>query len=99
MYIKKYSSPYKTLSQYLTHDYDLWLVLSSLQIRLPMTIDFEWIKGHQEDVQDEEIQTKISLNTDVDKLAARAYEQGHLSPEQGMFLSGVVCFHQQGHHV
>lgn len=90
---------FMNVSQYLTHDYDLWLVLSSLQARLPMMIDFEWIKSHQQDHQDEDIMIKIGLNNDVDKLATKAYKQGYLSPERGMFLSGVVCFHQQGHHV
>jgi hypothetical protein len=90
---------FMNVSQYLTHDYDLWLVLSSLQLRLPMNIEFEWIKSHQQDDDDETIKTKIGLNNDVDRLASTAYELGSISPERGSFLSGVVCFHQQGHHV
>jgi hypothetical protein len=57
---------FMNMSQYLTHDYDLWLVLSSLQLQLPMTIEFEWIKSHQQDDDDETIMTKIGLNNDVD---------------------------------
>jgi hypothetical protein len=83
------------VAQYLTHDFDLWMVLADLQKRLNITIDFEWIKSHKGNVDNEESQIKIGLNKDVDDLATRAYLINGPLPERGAFLAGSVCYHQQ----
>jgi hypothetical protein len=90
---------FMNVAQYLTHDFDIWMVLADLQKRLNITIDFEWIKSHQDNADNEESQIKIGLNKDVGDLAMRAYLINGPLPEQGAFLASSVCYHQQGKHV
>jgi hypothetical protein len=93
------SPSFMNVSQYLTHDFDLWMVMADLQQHINITIDFEWIQIHQDNVDNEEAQVKPSLNADVDTLASRAYSLNGPLPERGAFLAGTVCYHQQGKHV
>jgi hypothetical protein len=37
-------SMFMNVKEYLTHDFDLWGVLSNLQIHLKLSINFKWIK-------------------------------------------------------
>jgi hypothetical protein len=95
----KKNPSFMNIGQYLTHDYDLWMVMSHLQSRLALNIEFEWIKGHQTVSEEVPNLTGILLNTDVDRLATVQYAKQYLSPQRGVFLVGTVCLHQNGHHV
>jgi hypothetical protein len=87
------------IRQYLTHDFDLWMVLSHLQKHMALRVEFEWIKGHQTPTDDMDKNVGILLNIDVDNLATAQYAKHTISPQRGVFLAGTVCFHQRGHHV
>jgi hypothetical protein len=90
---------FMNIKEYLTHDYDLWCVLSNLQINLKTTVHFEWIKGHQSLTDEEPSKDSIQINNDVDKLASDMYKFNLPSPHRGVFHSGIVCFHQNGFHI
>jgi hypothetical protein len=87
------------IGQYLTHDFDLWMLLGHLQTHLSLRIEFEWIRGHQIPTEDMESNIGILLNNDVDELATKQYTKKGASPQRGVFLAGTVCYHQSGHHV
>jgi glycogen synthase len=87
------------IGQYLTHNFDLWMVMSHLHSRLALNIEFEWIKGHHTPSEEIPNGTGILLNIDVDRLAIAQYTKQIMSPQRGVFLAGTVCFHQNGHHV
>jgi hypothetical protein len=90
---------FMNVNQYLTHDYDLWLVMGDLQRWLPLRINFEWIRSHQDSVENDAQQTYVKLNNDVDILALEVYTDTAHPIERGFFLAGQVCYHQSGHHV
>jgi hypothetical protein len=90
---------FRNVGQFLTHDYDLWMVLSNLQSNLLLKVDFEWVRGHQAAVLDTGNLDAILLNNDVDRLATLQYDKRQNIPERGAFKSGGVCFHQMGFHV
>jgi hypothetical protein len=87
------------VNEYLVHDYDLWKLLVHLQLRLKITIQFEWIRGHQQDSDGSPDQLAIELNNEVDALATDIYKLHMPIPQRGAFYSGKVCFHQDGFHV
>ncbi len=87
------------VNHYLTHDYDLWRLMVHLQMTLKITIQFEWIKGHQQDSDVSVDQLPIELNNQVDALATAVYELNIPIPQRGAYHSGQVCFHQEGFHV
>ncbi len=92
---------------FLMHDYDLWMVLADLQLHLKLGINFEWIKSHQTKsnntppTKEEQalLEQKVQINTDVDNMASHAYRNEQSYTERGAFLSGEVCYHQDGAHV
>jgi hypothetical protein len=90
---------FMNVSNYLVHDFDLWMVMAELQRRLFLTINFQWIRSHQTDVSPETDSTLVQLNNDVDILASKAYSAQSALVERGTFLAGSVCYHQSGHHV
>jgi hypothetical protein len=90
---------FRNVGQYLTHDYDLWMVMSNLQQNMRLKIEFEWVRGHQSiDMGNEQLMALL-LNTEVDWLATLQYDKGQEIPQCGSFISGEVCFHQLGFHV
>jgi hypothetical protein len=90
---------FRNVGQYLTHDYDLWMVLSNLQSNLLLKVEFEWVRGHQTADLSAGNLDAILLNNDVDRLATLQYDKRQNIPQRGAFKSGVVCFHQMGFHV
>jgi hypothetical protein len=58
---------FRNVGQYLTHDYDLWMVLSNLQTNLLLKVNFEWVRGHQANDIDNADATAILLNNEVDQ--------------------------------
>lgn len=58
-------------------------------MRLRITIQFEWIKGHQNSTDNPLDQFSIELNTQADSLATDIYKSDLRQ----------VCFHQEGFHV
>jgi hypothetical protein len=87
------------VGQYLTHDYDLWCLMSHLQLNLHTNVKFEWIKGHQDSSDNPLDEFLITLNTQVDALATDIYKSDLVAHQRGVFLAGQVCFHQEGCHV
>jgi hypothetical protein len=87
------------VGRYLTHDFDLWNLLSHLQSHLNLVIHFEWIKGHQDVVDSSSSNLFVDLNIQVDSLATEIYKEDLPIPQRGFYHSGVVCFHQEGFHV
>jgi hypothetical protein len=87
------------IGQYLTHDFDLWMVMSQLQDHLALKVEFEWIKGHQCLSMDIDNSTGVLLNIDVDQLATKQYSKNIITPQCGVFHAGTVCYHQEGNHV
>jgi hypothetical protein len=75
------------------------MVISHLQDNLALPIEFEWIKGHQTLSADMDGGTGVLLNIDVDHLATAQYAKQIITPQHGVFHAGMVCYHQQGHHV
>jgi hypothetical protein len=87
------------VGRYLTHDFDLWNLLSHLQSHLKLMIHFEWIKGHQDLVDSSSSNLFVDLNIQMDSLATEIYREDLPIPQRGFYHSGVVCFHQEGCHV
>jgi ribonuclease HI len=78
---------FRNAKQYLVHDYDLWMVTSSLLRSIHLSVDFEWVKGHQTlDVNNEDI-LPILLNTEVDKLATEQYKRADTLKHRGLFCT------------
>jgi hypothetical protein len=91
--------PFMNVKEYLTHDFDLWEVMSELQDHLKLTVHFEWIKSHQTSTGEELSADAIRLNTEVDALATDVYKLKKKPPHRGFYFSGTVCFHQNGYHI
>jgi ribonuclease HI len=87
------------VQQYLVHDYDLWKVTSELQKSIHLSINFEWVRGHQSADENNNNNIAILLNIDVDRMATAQYEKNVPPPHRGAFHAGEVCFHQMGFHV
>jgi hypothetical protein len=90
---------FMNVNQYLTHDYNLWMVMGELQYRIPLRINYEWIRSHQTAETNTDINQYIKLNNEVDILATEAYSDNTIPPERVFFLAGQVCLHQSGYHV
>lgn len=84
---------------YLSHNYDLWHVLSILQSNLTIPVHFKWIKSHQTSTGNEISAEAIQLNNEVDELASAVCRLNNPLTHCGAFHSGMVCFHQDGYHI
>jgi hypothetical protein len=69
------------VSKYLVHDFNLWMVMAELQRRLYITIDFQWIRGHQTDESIANDPIHIQMNQTVDALATKVYDLGAIPSE------------------
>jgi hypothetical protein len=87
------------VGQYLTHDYNLWMVMSHPQKQLLLHVDFEWVRGHQSIAEYNKNAVAVLLNTDVDKLATLQYNKEQAISQWSAFISEALCYHQLRFHV